>query len=298
MQILSTDEARLQCEKMMKATPSGRIFSAFFTMPAARWILENSPKNLKLVVRGRASDFVCGAADLDAINLIMSEGHSVFFNLNLHAKVYHFGSEILLGSSNLTTNGLNLMHQGGNIELNSVVPATPSNVTLLDRIVNSSYEVDAAVFQKLDTFLESIKDKEPTQETSWPDETFNELTETNLWISELPNFHFQDAVSEDYYVWGEISRLARSGNIDAAKNILKQTLAYKWLEPIVSKSGNRGINFGKVSNLLHDAINDDPTPRRLEIKEYQENLYSFVEAIDDNIEVFRPNISQILRIKG
>ena len=122
--------------------------------------------------------------------------------------------------------------------------------------------------------------------------------DTSFYPYILPHFtKFQNDVSEDYYVWGEISRLARSGNIDAAKNILKQTLAYKWLEPIVSKSGNRGINFGKVSPLLHDAIKDDPTPRRLEIKEYQENLYSFAEAIDDNIEVFRPNISQILRIK-
>lgn len=297
MQILSTDEARLQCEKMMKAMPTGRIFSAFFTMPAAKWILENSPKNLKLVVRGRASDFVCGAADLDAINLIMSEGHSVFFNLDLHAKVYHFGEEILLGSSNLTTNGLNLMHQGGNIELNSVLPATPSNVTLLDRIINSSFHVDAVVFEKLKTFIEGIKDQAVTQEASWPEQTFNEPGKINLWISELPNFHFQDSISEDYYVWGEIARLAQCGNIDSAQNILKQTLAYRWLIPIVSESGNRGVNFGKVTSLLHEAINDDPTPRRREIKDYQENLYSFVHAIDDKIEVFRPNISQILRIK-
>lgn len=58
-----------------------------------------------------------------------------------------------------------------------------------------------------------------------------------------------------------------------------------------------GVNFGKVTSLLHEAINDDPTPRRREIKDYQENLYSFVHAIDDKIEVFRPNISQVLRIK-
>ncbi len=297
MQILSTDEARLRCEKMIKAMPTGRIFSAFFTMPAAKWILENSPKDLKLVVRGRASDFVCGAADLDALDLIMSEGHHVFFNLDLHAKVYHFGEEILLGSSNLTTNGLNLMHQGGNIELNSVLPATPNNVTLLDRIINSSFEVDAVVFQKLKKAIDNIQDQGSTQEISWPEDTFNEVTEINLWISELPNFHFHDAVSEDYYVWGEIARLVRCGNIDAAKTILKQTLAYKWLLPIVSESGDRGINFGKVTSLLHDALNDDPTPRRREIKDFQENLYSFVEAIDNSIEVFRPNISQILRIK-
>ena len=78
---------------------------------------------------------------------------------------------------------------------------------------------------------------------------------------------------------------------------MKQTLAYKWLIPIVSESGNRGVNFGKVTSLHHEAINDDPTPRRREINDYQENLYSFVHAIDDKIEVFRPNISQILRIK-
>ena len=297
MQILSTDEARLKCEQMIKAMPKGRIFSAFFTKTAAEWILRNSPRDLQLIVRGRASDFICGAADLDAIHLILNEGHSVYFNLDLHAKVYHFGDEILLGSSNLTTNGLNLMHQGGNIELNSVLPATPNNLTLLDRIIDSSFEVDEVVFQKLKTCIDSAKNQKPQEIIDWPDETFHKETEFKLWISELPHFNFDEALTEDYYVWGEIARLAKCGDTTTAQNILQQTLVYKWLLPIVSKSGGRGINFGALTSLLHEELQDDPTPRRREIKDLQQNLYSFIDAVDDTMEIFRPNVSQVLRLK-
>ena len=297
MQILTTDEARQKCEKMIQAMPVGRIFTAFFTMPAATWILQNSPVELQLVVRGRASDFLCGAADLNAIHSMMNAGHSVFFNLNLHAKVYHFGDEILLGSSNLTTNGLNLMQQGGNIELNSVLPASPNNVRLLDRILHSSFEVDEAVFKKLKTFITDVKEQHTNATVDWPEDTFQEKVDIHLWVSELPHFQFNESVSEDYYVWGEIARLAKGGNPSAARTMLKQTLIYKWLLPIVVESGSYGISFGKLSSLLHDALSDDPTPRRREIKDLQQNLYSFLESLDDAIEVFRPNVSQILRMK-
>ena len=43
-------------------------------------------------------------------------------------KIYHFGEQILLGSANLTSSGMNLLEQGGNIEFSNIFTTSSINI--------------------------------------------------------------------------------------------------------------------------------------------------------------------------
>ena len=297
MGLLSTDHARIKCSNMIMNSESGIILSAFFSKPAADWIIDHEPKDLTVVIRGRLSDFTAGAASIEAIRLLISSGHKVFFNFDLHAKIFYFGEEILLGSSNLTANGLNLLDVGGNIELSSVIAASKSNELIVQRIIKNSIRIDLVTLQKLTLFLDNPNLRSKMAAPSWPKEIFNQNCNPTIWCSDLPTHNYNTAISEDYCVWGEIARLSENNRDQDASILFKETAAYRWLIKFIGPSLARGQSFGAVSAALHAELNDDPSPMRKDIKNLQGNFYTFIERIQSDLEIFQPNFSQIVRIK-
>jgi len=297
MGLLSTDHARIKCSDMMMNSESGIILSAFFSKPAADWIIDHKPNDLTVVIRGRLSDFTAGAASIEAIRLLISSGHKVFFNFELHAKIFYFGDEILLGSSNLTANGLNLLDTGGNIELSSVISASESNKLIVQRIIKNSIRIDPITLQKLTLFLDKSDLSTKIDAPSWPKEIFNQNHNPTIWCSDLPPHSYDKAISEGYCVWGEIARLSENNRDQDASKLFRETNAYRWLIRLIIPSLAHGESFGAVSAALHAELNDDPSPMRKDIKILQGNFYTFIERIQSDLEIFQPNFSQIVRIK-
>ena len=281
----------------MLNSENGIIFSAFFSKLAAEWVISHKPKNLTIVIRGRLSDFIAGAANIEAIQVLLSAGQRVFFNFDLHAKIFHFGDEILLGSSNLTSNGLNLLNNGGNIELSSVISATEINVSVLKRIISTSIEINLEKLQQLILFMDQNDLKSKVEIGTWPKGIFSENKQLSIWCSELPAYDFKISILEDYYVWGDIARLSENDKSKEASALLQNTAAYQWLAKFIALSKNNRESFGAVSAALHQSLSDDPSPLRKNVKLFQQNLYTFIKKIDTELEIFQPNISQIIRMK-
>lgn len=298
MDLLSADEAKIRCEQMMSSANSGVILSAFFSVPAANWILSLKPKNLTVVIRGRLADFRSSAASLEAIRLLLDNEHRVFFNFALHAKVFYFQKQILVGSSNLTANGLNLLENGGNLELSTIVSATEENQRLLRRITDTSIEIDKKLLCKLQDFVSTLKDQQKDIHEKWPLTFFDEDQDRAIWCSDLPSYDYNQSITEDHKVWGDIARLSNLGQMLEAAKLFRETPIYHWIYSFTLKSSTRGRSFGAISSELHDLLNDDPSPLRKNIKIYQKNLYTFLEKIECELELFQPNYSQILRVKN
>ena len=70
--------------------------------------------------------------------------------------------------------------------------------------------------------------------------------------------------------------------------LIKNSKIYKWLLHILKKNDN-SLYFGKLSEIIHTAIKDDPKPYRKSVKELQNNLYSFLNIIEDK-EIFLINL--------
>ena len=66
---------------------------------------------------------------------------------------------------------------------------------------------------------------------------------------------------------------------------------------IIKKEENNSLFFGRIKEKLHDVLYDDPKPYRREVKDLQQNLYTFIEGLKiDEIEITRPNYSQKIRL--
>jgi hypothetical protein len=71
---------------------------------------------LTCVTRWTPQDVVLGASDVDCRNAVFERGGEFRLHPNLHAKYYRCGGNVLVGSANLTANGIGL--EGlGNLEI-------------------------------------------------------------------------------------------------------------------------------------------------------------------------------------
>ncbi|MDA1380282.1 DUF262 domain-containing protein [Plesiomonas shigelloides subsp. oncorhynchi] len=89
-------------------------------------------------------------------------------------------------------------------------------------------------------------------------------------------------------------------NFYLAETLFKESKAYKWLvKQILENKNNRDLGFGQVSRLLHDALADDPTPYRQQIKNIQVNLYSYLKLYASNdVEIYTPGRkSEVIKLR-
>ena len=152
--LLGTDPSRKKLTELLEKSPSGSYCRRFFSDAAEAWLRTKQIVKSKFVIRGQVQDFRSGVTSIDAIKNLLTEGHQVKLRLDLHAKLFWFGDEMLVGSSNLTGSGFNLVERGGNIELNSVVLATSDNVAVAQKyFAIGDRTVTLDILSKMENFL-------------------------------------------------------------------------------------------------------------------------------------------------
>nr|MBF4270368.1 hypothetical protein [Vibrio anguillarum] len=89
-------------------------------------------------------------------------------------------------------------------------------------------------------------------------------------------------------------------DFEVASTLFKKSKAYRWLiKQIIENKSDRDLGFGQVIRLLHDALTDDPAPYRKEVKDLQENFYSYLKLYaNDELEIYVPGRkSEVLRLR-
>lgn len=89
------------------------IVSPWVTGEGATLVPDTSGRTCRLLFRGRAMDFLEGSTELDAIEALRRRGFELFWRQDLHAKVYLTERAAIIGSANLTRNGM----MEGNLEV-------------------------------------------------------------------------------------------------------------------------------------------------------------------------------------
>ena len=78
--------------------------------------------------------------------------------------------------------------------------------------------------------------------------------------------------------------------------MIENANVFNWLLVKIDEVGDGGLRFGAISSFLHDELHADPALFRSEIKELQQNLYSFLTAVGSKIELSVPGArSQVLK---
>lgn len=270
------------------------IISAYITDAAIDWMLKNISKKVNICVVARLSpqDLASGASTFDAIRNLLDNGHEVRLLLNLHAKIYLIDKKyVFIGSANLTSNGLKLFGSG-NIEATIRTVVTPDILEFINNIRTKSVEITCDVLDKME---QKIKiDKSENTLTQWGDEIIKPTLD--LWTVDM----LQEEINTSSII-NKADRTLLFNNIEYANNTeyhFKKTKIYKWLINALKAEKDKGLSFGAISAKLHNDINDNPAPYRKTIKQYVKNLLSYCKIFAlDEIEIKRPNYSEIIKLK-
>ena len=283
------------------------ICSAFVKTQAIQHLLRDLSKDVRvtIVARWAKQDIVFGASDLEVYQWCQSKGYRFGINSKLHAKLYSIDqSLIFLGSANLTHRGLSIAGTG-NVEIGTCIDPTDTDMEKFRSFINDEVVwVDDDLYQLLSSEIDTSQDVDSDVSGDvWSADVTAMLRKStlHLWVSDLlftspksllsPNFESAEIV-HDF----ELLNL-NIDNFDA--NALKlgfmQTRLFQWLRDTAGI--NNAVRFGWLTNELHNALLDDATPYRSEIKEFVVIIFDWFKFMPETFEVTKFNVSETVRIK-
>lgn len=125
--------------ELVREAESLTIVAPFITVPGIRPILSALPGNstLEVITRWRPDEVATGASDPGVFDLVHERAGTVALHPVVHAKAYVAGARTLVGSANVTSNGLG-WHRPGAVEVLIEVAADDYALTSLLAVLRAT----------------------------------------------------------------------------------------------------------------------------------------------------------------
>jgi hypothetical protein len=308
--ILGTEAFRdLLGQSLLAAKNKVVILSAYVKVIGVEWLKEKLfNKDIKCVIitRWDKSDIAQGSSDLDCYKICKDNNWQFRILKDLHAKIMLVDDkDLFIGSPNLTGHGMSLIPVS-NKEMGVKLDATPSDINIVNNLIEESVIIDDAIFEQLKLWKDKLPEIKKQSFPSFP-KIVNEKIKENfdkVWVhnfpwskaNELLNLkNIDENIKHDLELFG---LLKDELNKEKIKDSLIKSKIYKWLIGQIKKQKNQEIYFGNLSSIIHDSLLDDPKPYRKNIKDLQSNLYGYVKFfLNDKIIIDIPyEKSERLRI--
>ncbi len=301
--VLSTHQFKFALiEKLNASTQKVIIFSAFLKEDAVRWILDRTKAgNITIVTRWLPYDIVTGASDLSCYRICRDLGVNFGISSGLHGKVYYIDNHVLLGSSNATARGLALT-KDYNDEFGTSYIASKTDDNNITNYMRSVTWVDDKLYSLIESdVLRMPPVRDVTQ--GWSEQVQLELEKPNnyIWVHELP-FNEPSELQENYKIDSssidhdfELLGIDKGNfSVQQAIDAFRNSQAFSWCYNIVRESG--ALSFGEFTAKLHNAVLDDPTPYRREIKELTKVLFAWAKLYPSVFEIQRPTYREVIKL--
>lgn len=302
--LLGTESFRnVVARELNKAEDEIVLISAFITKRGIEWF-ENQikSKNIKctIIVRWKGSDLLSGVSDLVSYKIAKKNGWQLKILDDLHAKIICIDRKYLfIGSPNLTGHGMSLV-PAANKEIGVCVSPVEADINTINSLVNESIEVNDEIFKFLNEWLEGKTPLKKVDTIEFPEHLKKLLSPqiNNLWTHNFPFAEPQNvckiSISEatkfelhDLEIFNLLN-CRQEDRKDVLKENFRKSKVFFWLEKKL-KERKKGIFFGELSSLIHNALYDDPRPFRREVKDLQKNLYNYIKYLNyDDIKISVP----------
>jgi len=271
------------------------------------WVTDVCP-SLKVVVRWRPGDLIAGVSDLNIYPFLKEHGVPLYFNRNIHLKLYAFESNDAFSTSgNLTLKGLGYT-QKGNIEVGNMVSLSPRDWEELFGIIDGSTQVDDAVYA---AFLKALEGAPKVggnpDAVPWPTFPRKLFTIQTLPASETPEALMEYYVNPNRHIGGpeEFRRFSHDLAIyQVPTGLASQDLtlylaaAFKrhpFISSFVSELQRRSsMSFGAVTAWIHSNCEDVPVPYRWAIKDSVRILFNWLQFAYPEITWDTPRYAQVI----
>jgi hypothetical protein len=236
--------------------------------------------NSIFVCRWKLDDVLTGATDIGVYPLLRDQGIRVLLHPNLHAKYYRSDNRILLGSANLTSNGL-INDETSSLEALTVLLKNPATMNFESKLIQESVEVDDELYSEYFAILNSHYVSEPFDEINcyWPNFT---------------SFEEAWSIYEQDYTSISLKQLAIPPTLDKSKLRgfikirLKEFSNIQRIEKFL-ESGADGRRFGEVRALIRKL--DESVD---ETSAWQNLMLLLLDLFPESYEYFRPNHTEII----
>lgn len=307
MLLISHDFSRELFKSLNESSVNVIICSAFIKKAALLHFFKEIPTktNVSVISRWLKNDLVMGASDLEVYDLCKSRGYRFGINTKLHAKLYSIDSKkIFLGSANVTHRGLSISG-AGNVEIGTRIVPEDTDLEKLTKFLNTEVEwVDEELFSLISCEISEFKpEKIASVSQSWSEKILTRLEKDveYLWVQDLlksgPNeiqkldFDDVNAVSDFELLDLDLNDMSA----EAIKQAFISTRLYSWIR---SKVGfNNEVRFGWLTQELHNALLDDVTPYRREVKDFIVVLFQWFKFMPEKFDVKKYNHTETVTLK-
>jgi hypothetical protein len=232
------------------------------------------------VCRWKLDDILSGSTDIGVYPLLRDQGIKVLLHPNLHAKYYRFDNRILMGSANLTSNGL-LDEETGSLEALTSLLKSTTTANFESKIIEESRQVDDELYSEYLEIFDSQLLPEPLNEIDfyWP--SFASLEEAwSIYTGDDPSLTLKRLAIPPALEKSKLKsfikiRLNEFSNIQRIKKFLE--------------SGVDGRRFGEVRALIREM--DDSID---ETSAWQNLMSLLLDLFPEHYEYFRPNHTEII----
>lgn len=274
------------------AQDSVQVITAYCKTPALQEIdslINPRIGNKRLMLRFRKDDIARGSTDFSTLEFALTKGWDVFIRFDLHAKTYIVDNKrCIVGSANATNSGLGLFSTG-NAEMATLVDVEANDIAKVDKLFDDAICVDNQILELLKAEMPVVIGTGRSESKQWSSQITDRFHPTvlTLFTHELPAMN---AIPQSGYI-DFLDIQAEQGNCEI-KEAFRWSNAYLWL--LDTLAHNDGcLYFGAATQLLHNALVQDPRPYRQEVKSYMANLLAWVEHLCmDEVRIDRPNYSQ------
>lgn len=277
----------------LKATPFEQI---------CRTVQNDNPK--AIITRWQFCDLVNGASDLEAYIYARDFGWDFYFNQDLHAKLYLFDDQAIIGSSNLTNRGFGGGPPSGNIELSVQFRAGLEVMDWFDHLICDSNLIDDDLYSTIVADVMTYKETQkllPTIRKGFSQKVTDVLRRRGekgkLYLHDFPQTfdpnHLVGGIrgSCHKHVFHDMNLLGlpNEPKIVDIKKAFEISPSFSWLYSVTESPRF----FGELAARLHDMVTNEPKPYRKEIKERLGNLINWAVVLcPDIFLVESPRYSQ------
>ena len=305
--ILGTESFRDHLSKSIENSQNHIfILSGYVKSNGMEWLKKklngrNTP--CTIIAQWTEQNLLEGGCDLQSYEIAKENNWNFKILNNLHAKVALIDKNILyIGSGNLTGRGMALI-PASNRELGVAVKPTIQDTTIINKLVNEAILVDDHLHSQFSEWLSQQEKIAKPKYNKFPDEIKNILKNNyeKIWASNFPWCSFEELQINNDQSDDLLNRQKHDFELFGVENFdyklikenTKDLHIYHWLMEHLKKKEGNFLYFGELTKLIHDSLYDDPRPYRREIKDLQQNIYSFIENLSLNeFEITRPNHSQ------
>jgi hypothetical protein len=281
--LLNLSRSLIQDETLVLA------FSPFIRSDALETFLDTFPiESGRVVVRWKLEDLLSGASDLGVFSLLESRRIGLYLHPEIHLKLFEFSSGIAYaGSSNITKKGLSL-EEPYNEEMGLLFPLDINSYTNIRRLCDESRRVTKEIVDAYQRALDESQLNPPRMgNLVLPPKEEKEFLITDLPASDHPQAFLASA--SNYVQKQRICprmlhdigtfRLTEDdlSSKDLEEKLTRAFQSHAFVKRIVEKIRSKPyMNFGAVTEFVHNIAQDVPLPYRSKIKDAIARLYPWL----------------------